>query len=267
MGPITRFRELVRSHGGASAVRHAGRYTYRRLLSATIQVSNRLRYGPVAPHPAELIRVDPDQITHEIPYDQKSKLIPYPFATVGLLRYTSYILHGDWDRTRQPLSDPNIEYRKLLHESFDLRYGRGMSWETTPLYERRDDLLEDPQSAFDRWDALYERLQQEGYRPQAELPSKDRLAISPWSDEVAIAITRGGDLLRVTQEITGFALPSTLASTRCAFGLQFDTRSGNKNAFGPIKDQKAATLRSQAKQTHTRICRGGNAVGIKNSNS
>lgn len=153
----------------------------------------------MAPHPAELIRVDPDQVTHEIPYDQKSKLIPYPFATVGLLRYTSYILHGDWDRTVQPLSDPNIEYRKLLHESFDLRYGRGMSWETTPLYERRDDLLEDPQSAFDRWDALYERLQQEGYRPQAELPSKDRLAISPWSDEVAIAITRDGDLLRVTQ--------------------------------------------------------------------
>ena len=116
------------------------------------------------------------------------------------------VLDGNWDIPEKRIEDEPI-YQAAVErfvdgkqweetEYFSERISRMNHGEHTPwLYESRDDLL----SRLNQFEGLYNRIEEEGYRTQAELidqTGETTGGLYPeGSDEVAVDIGRDGQLL------------------------------------------------------------------------
>lgn len=204
--PLTSVDETVRSVGrrlidrwpAAQRVLLTGRDAYVRAYLWQTQQWNALQYD-APPDPYRLIRVNPAEIEF----------------TIGSLpdanfRYSGVVAGGDWDRPRWRFADMDV------YRAYERHFKHGVDWSETAFFSRIVDEIENGEeqwgctsrAAFEqrceRLDRLYETIESEGYRSQAELlasgvddPIKrgPQLRTERFNDELTVHIDRDGAFL------------------------------------------------------------------------
>ncbi len=109
------------------------------------------------------------------------------------------VVDGDWDERSEPFDDRRVP------RGLEQRFDEGKAWEDTALYDAYVDQLERFGNAweyttiadFDRRcqevEQLYESIQRDGYREQAELQDKGK-TVGVRADEINVDIGRDGTI-------------------------------------------------------------------------
>ena len=162
-------------------------------------LANRVRYdAPVEPY--RLLRVDPDDVEYVVGSGQP------------MFRDAGRVVGGDWDQSDRRFEETDV------FRAYEQHFEHGVPWSETDFFER---ILDELASGRERWgcrtraefearcerlDDLYDCIDQEGYRSQAELleadtdnpvGDPDRLKTERFKDEIAVHVGRDGDLLFV----------------------------------------------------------------------
>lgn len=146
-----------------------------------------IKYKQAAPVRDEIIYVDPENVKKDC-YMCVSKRRGYKYH---IDRNESIILDGDWDHEMRNFRDMGIEKYEKLHKSLDRHFKKGLSWESTELYDYLrhgtidDKRYHDLDERFEEIEDIYKSIQTEGYQRQG------------WKDEIAIGIGRDGELCRI----------------------------------------------------------------------
>lgn len=190
-------RQLVESRPELRRVFLRTRDWYVRAFVATSVWANRVRYdAPIDPY--RLIDVDPNDIEHLVEFKRPK------FHAAGR------VVGGDWDRTDRRFEDLDV------YRAYERHFEEGVPWSETDFFDRvvaeigpdNEQWGCSNRSEFEarcrRLDDLYETLETEGYRTQAELrnsteedPIKDPHALKTerYKNEIAVHIGRDGELL------------------------------------------------------------------------
>ncbi|MFU8866413.1 hypothetical protein [Natronococcus sp.] len=167
-----------------------------RAVTLAFAVRSRLLPHVSDANPARPIRVDPDGIEYYHGSDDPWRL--------------GHVIDGDWDEAEGRFEETTV-YRSL-----EARFLEGADWEETELYAEYRDRLEagDPywrctteaelEAYFERIDALYETVAEEGYRSQRELLASDDAdpreentdAVHPVVQEIGVNVYRDGELVK-----------------------------------------------------------------------
>ena len=165
-------------------------------LEFAFDVRSRLLSSMSDANPARSIRIDPDTIEYYHGSDDPWRL--------------GRVLDGDWDEPEGRFEETTV-YRSLR-----ARFLEGADWAETELYAQYRDRLErgDPywrctteaelEAYFERIDALYETVAEEGYRSQRELLADDDAdprgentdAVHPVVQEIGVNVYRDGELVK-----------------------------------------------------------------------
>lgn len=192
---------------------------WQRMKQAKIHhLLQRLNYQRAAPHPYRLIEIDTRNIDH----------ILFPRFTSEKNTYSCHIVSGEWDTK---ISDEEIPFHedytesteraivKLdnygLYQSFVEHFESGVSWEKTPFFREMQSRslnkdsgyysLENLERRFEGLDKLYESIEREGYKTQAEIRAQERVPLEhdvpllerdiPELHEVTVDIGRNGEII------------------------------------------------------------------------
>lgn len=160
--------------------------------------------------PTRVVWVDPDRIQRTVSWtdiseDRKSD--EYPRFRPPKYRLAGQVFGGEWDTTDTLFSESTI------YQSFERHFTEDVPWEETEFYAESCATIEQgtklwgcsTRHAFDRrcrqLDALYDRIQANGYHTQTELYSQGdssarghRLLRTIW-DEISVAVGRDGELI------------------------------------------------------------------------
>lgn len=178
----------------------AARTAYVQTILDTVAWRHRRRAAPIDPY--ELLWVDPEDIEYVAAEFEGPK-----FQRLGR------VVGGDWD-------EPDIRFTETdIYQGFQNHFDHGVPWEETAFFERVAAGIElgrtpwgcDSRRALGercrRLDALYDRIDREGYLSQPELLAIDEDGDDPMGagrtdrlgrlikDEISIDIGRNGDLL------------------------------------------------------------------------
>ncbi|WP_253737007.1 hypothetical protein [Halohasta salina] len=175
----------------------------------------RVRLRHAAPtDPYRLYRVDPAAIIDSISWQEltpdRGEAIPHPLRLPNY-HFAGGVLSGDWDVDRHPFAD------SVVYRSFRAHFEVGVPWPETDLYGQCLDTIDaggtpwgcttpaDVDRRCREIDRLYERVDREGYRTQAELlasgsdapldharPNKYTRTVD---GEIALVVGRDGELL------------------------------------------------------------------------
>jgi len=205
--------ELTATHPTIAPVVYRFRDGCARLFVDTTRLHTRLRY--VAPtNPYRIHRVDPGAITDSISWQELSpdrgEAIP-DRLTLPNYHFAGSVLDGDWDADRRPFSE------SVIYRSFRARFEAGVPWPETDLYAQCLDTIDAGGSPWgcttpadvDRRcreiDRLYQRVDAEGYRTQADLlasgsdepldPARPTRYARTIDGEIALVVGRDGELL------------------------------------------------------------------------
>lgn len=147
--------------------------------------------------PYRRLWVDPGTITHHVNRDE----VPRIFGRVA---------GGDWDREHEPFAATDV------HRSLEKRFEEDADWVETPIYtallsgsksglwRRRCRTAAERDRRLEAIDALYDRIETEGYRSQAELAAEEGIngvgdenneRSHPMLNEVGVNVGRDGTLL------------------------------------------------------------------------
>jgi len=172
----------------------------------------KLLYGDAAPDPYEVIYVNPNNIEYMI----------VPALRYKYSRFGTYVLDGDWDKQhidtdffstfefknddRGPALLPFSEYG--LYQSIRSHFLEDVPWKDTEWYRHEisnteqyggydHDSKEAVLEYFNQIDSLYNKIKDEGYKSQKDLPSSGRGGnlYEQTLDEILIDIDRNGRLL------------------------------------------------------------------------
>lgn len=184
-----------------------------RLFVGITRLRTRLRHAaPTTPY--RLYRVDPASITNSISWQEltpdRGAAIPDPL-TLPNYHFAGGVLDGDWDVDRHPFAE------SVIYRSFRAHFEAGVPWPETDLYAQCLDTIDAGGSpwgcttpaAVDRRcreiDRLYDRVDREGYRTQAELLASgcdeplDHARSNRYArtvdGEIALVVGRDGELL------------------------------------------------------------------------
>ncbi|WP_157971725.1 hypothetical protein [Halorussus litoreus] len=163
-------------------------------------------YGSSAPHPHDLVYINPVEINKWIDYTK--------IQEIDYLEHGTVIRDGDWDLqfVREGRTKPRF---KKMAKSFERHFEEGTPWEDTELYQyalETPDIHEmyDPDNGnleerLSKLDELYKELDEVGYKTQRELDYQGLLSerssaeipwfVPPEVHEIEIAVTRNGDLV------------------------------------------------------------------------
>lgn len=190
-------QRLVRQHPEFESVFVRARDLYARSYVRANALANRVRYdAPIEPY--RLLRVDPDDIEYTCAREQP------------MFREAGAVVDGDWDELDRRFEETDV------FRAYERHFEEGVPWQETDFYGR---ILDELAAGQERWncrtvaefearceqlDGLYERIESEGYRSQAELlgattenfiRDPDRLKTERFKDEIAVHVGRDGDLL------------------------------------------------------------------------
>lgn len=188
---------LLESHPSLESGLLTLRDRYARAYIWLTATTNRLRYD-APPAPYRFLEVDPASIEYVAE-------LPGP-----MFRHAGVVTDGDWDQTTTRFEDLDV------YRAYERHFEHDVPWSETAFYDRIVDEIADGNvrwdcptpAAFDarcdRIDDLYERIQETGYRTQADLldssledpiKSQHRLRTERLKDEISIHIGRDGELL------------------------------------------------------------------------
>lgn len=195
-------RRLVSRHPRWESVLLRARDGYARATVRLRWVANRLQYA-APPEPYRLIEVDPAEIERVVPLDGPK------------FKHAGTVVGGEWDQPGERFEEMDV------FRAYERHFVDGVSWSETAFYDRIVDEIDSGnirwgcqnQREFDercdRLDRLYETIQSEGYRTQAEIggtgasdPIKGNHGGKRWQglkterfkNEIAVNIGRDGEL-------------------------------------------------------------------------
>ncbi|WP_277555940.1 hypothetical protein [Halobaculum limi] len=173
------------------------RYARTRVRLRTL--ANSIRYA-APPEPYRLIQIDPSEVGRGV--------------ELGVSKYVEAgkVVGGEWEGEWFTFGESDV------YQAYEAHFQDGVPWEETAFYARIVGELESGkvrwgcrtetefQDRCDRLERLYERLQTEGYRSQAELLAdggdnliqfgrRSHLLTERLKDEIAIHIDRRGELI------------------------------------------------------------------------
>lgn len=163
--------------------------------------------------PYQIFRIDPDEITHSISWQElstdRSEAIP-DSLTLPNYHFAGRIKAGDWDTNRRRFTD------SVIYRSFRGYFEKDVPWTETEFYEQALTVIDDGgspwgcRSAADldqrcqRIDRLYDTIDNEGYKTQAELlesgvhpfdHARPNRYTQTVDGEIALTVGRDGELL------------------------------------------------------------------------
>jgi len=180
----------------------------RPVVSSIQYLKHRMKYGKAAPHPRQIIYVDPNKITH--------KLWPHLKDTEPVSKYKKEILGGSWDlapKINKRWYNPNEishDERVLLslenyalYNSIREHLTEDVPWEDTDWFRYVKNNpgnlkgeytnIELAYKQFEKVDRLFSDMQNSGYTKQSDLGES---LIYPEYDEITVHIGRDGDLFK-----------------------------------------------------------------------
>ena len=173
---------------------------------------HRRRYGQAAPHPYEVIQVDPADIEY--------CTLPSLMAQLGLSRHGCHVVDGNWDRRR---THEGVWYARdfdppvlaafedhALYRSMVAHFEEDVPWPATDWYRWIEETADTPDQYSDietmerrlaAVDELFDRVASDGYRTQRQLASEEDPPLGrkwfpcPEYYEIDVNISRDGELL------------------------------------------------------------------------
>jgi hypothetical protein len=143
--------------------------------------------------PYKIYWIDTDSIRYGI-YAQ-IKGVPNTGMAAGVIK------GGDWDRKAIPIDDITII------KSGKQKFSQGLKWEETSYYREMMDCIsrgqtrrgckteEDVVNYYRKFDSLYEKIKNKGYKLQNEIRDTEFGGTSPVENEIAVHIDRNGHFL------------------------------------------------------------------------
>ncbi|MFC6889427.1 hypothetical protein [Halorubrum trueperi] len=173
-----------------------------RALATTVRGNHRAAVDPFT-----VVEVDPDRIRFLVESDgypnqiRRESVFPPP-----KFKHAGGVDGGDWDALDHRFEDTE------LYRGFEARFERRVPWRETAFYRTSVEYIEGgtplwgctTEAEFERRcafvESLYDAIATNGYRSQAELsatdsPDSDGNAVRTVTDEIAVCVGRGGELL------------------------------------------------------------------------